>query len=129
MATYRSPKSRETFTRAIGDACQLRIDLLEPTGGSLSIRPADTSTKEDDQSVHGAADRMAECKERQPCSRNGPWRSYATAKGRRIVLADRARKARRSSRCPLCRGPIRIGQYIARLGLTWVHTICAAARM
>jgi hypothetical protein len=46
-----------------------------------------------------------------------------------MILADRARKARRSSWCPLCCGPVRIGQYIARLGLTWVHTTCAVARM
>jgi hypothetical protein len=46
-----------------------------------------------------------------------------------MILAQRTRKARRSSWCPLCRGPVRIGQYIARLGLTWVHTTCVVARM
>jgi hypothetical protein len=46
-----------------------------------------------------------------------------------MILANRTRKARHSSRCPLCRGPVNIGQYIARLGLTWVHTTCAVARM
>lgn len=46
-----------------------------------------------------------------------------------MILARRTRKARRSSWCPLCRAPVLIGQYIARLGLTWVHTKCAVARM
>jgi hypothetical protein len=46
-----------------------------------------------------------------------------------MILAHRTRKARRNSRCALCRGPVSIGQYIARLGLTWVHTTCAVARM
>ena len=51
------------------------------------------------------------------------------AEGGKMILAQRTRKARRSSRCPLCRGPVLIGQYIARLGLTWVHSTCAVARM
>ena len=46
-----------------------------------------------------------------------------------MILAQRARKARRYGWCPLCRTPVLIGQYIARLGLTWVHTKCAVARM
>ena len=46
-----------------------------------------------------------------------------------MILANRTRKARRNGSCPLCRAPVHIGQNIARLGLTWVHTICAVARM
>jgi hypothetical protein len=46
-----------------------------------------------------------------------------------MILAQRVRKARRTSLCALCQSPVLIGQYIARLGLTWVHTKCAAARM
>jgi hypothetical protein len=45
-----------------------------------------------------------------------------------MILATRGRKARRTGRCPLCGGPVFIGQYICRLGLTWVHTKCAIAR-
>ena len=46
-----------------------------------------------------------------------------------MILARRTRKARHNGRCPLCQSPVRIGQYIALLGLTWVHTTCAVARM
>ena len=46
-----------------------------------------------------------------------------------MIRASRTRKARRSGTCPLCRGPVRIGQSIAMLDLTWVHTTCATARM
>lgn len=46
-----------------------------------------------------------------------------------MILAHRTRKARRGGACPLCRGPVRIGQHIAKLGLTWVHIACAVARM
>lgn len=46
-----------------------------------------------------------------------------------MILAHRTRKARRNSTCPLCRGAVRIGQPIAMLGRTWVHTTCAVARM
>lgn len=31
-------------------------------------------------------------------------------------LADRVMKARKESTCPLCSGPVRVGQYIARTG-------------
>jgi hypothetical protein len=46
-----------------------------------------------------------------------------------MITASRARKARRAGRCPLCRGPVLIGQRIARLGLSWVHARCAIARI
>jgi hypothetical protein len=46
-----------------------------------------------------------------------------------MILARRTRKARRTSRCNLCRGRVLIGQHIAQLGLTWVHTACAISRM
>jgi hypothetical protein len=45
-----------------------------------------------------------------------------------MIRADRVRKARRTTRCPLCGGPIFTGRQIARLGKTWVHSTCAAAR-
>jgi hypothetical protein len=41
------------------------------------------------------------------------------------VLATRVRKARRESTCPACRGPIRVGQLIARCpGGLWQHASC-----
>lgn len=46
-----------------------------------------------------------------------------------MILASRTRKARRNGRCPLCQGPVTIGQQIAQLGKTWVHTTCAAERI
>jgi hypothetical protein len=46
-----------------------------------------------------------------------------------MILAHRARKARHDSACLLCHGPVRVGQYIACLGVIWVHTRCAVARM
>lgn len=49
--------------------------------------------------------------------------------GRPMTLAHRTRTARRNGACPLCRAPVRIGQQIAMLGRTWVHTTCAVARM
>lgn len=45
-----------------------------------------------------------------------------------MILADRAMKARRTTRCNLCGGPIFVGRMIARLGRTWVHSTCAADR-
>lgn len=45
------------------------------------------------------------------------------------VLADRVCKARRASTCPLCRGPVRVGHLIARMGPgCWVHAACLTAR-
>jgi hypothetical protein len=35
-------------------------------------------------------------------------------------LATRVMRARRESTCPVCRGPIRVGQQIAKCG-TWQH--------
>lgn len=42
-----------------------------------------------------------------------------------MILASRSKKARRNGRCNLCRGAVTIGQSIALLGRTWVHTSCA----
>jgi len=44
----------------------------------------------------------------------------------RLALATRTMKARRSSTCPACRGPILTGQTIARLASppAWVHVRC-----
>jgi hypothetical protein len=45
--------------------------------------------------------------------------------------ADRTRKARHSSRCPLCGGPVLVGQRIGRIRhrgrLVWPHTACIVA--
>ena len=38
----------------------------------------------------------------------------------RLALATRVMKARRASTCPVCRGPILVGQQIAKCG-TWQH--------
>lgn len=46
-----------------------------------------------------------------------------------MILARRAMKARKNSRCPLCRGPVTIGQHLVQLGKTWVHTTCAVERI
>ena len=46
-----------------------------------------------------------------------------------MILAHRTRKARHNGVCPLCQGPVRIGQRIAMLGRSWVHITCAVARM
>jgi len=46
-----------------------------------------------------------------------------------MIRADRVRKARRTTRCNLCGGPIYVGRQIARLGKTWVHSQCAAQRI
>lgn len=45
-----------------------------------------------------------------------------------MIHATRTRKARRNSPCPLCQARITVGQQIAQLGKTWVHSTCAAAR-
>jgi hypothetical protein len=42
----------------------------------------------------------------------------------RLQLADRVMKARKTSTCPLCNGPISVGQRIARTGTTWQHASC-----
>jgi hypothetical protein len=46
-----------------------------------------------------------------------------------VILADRARKARRYSQCHLCRRRVSIGQVIVKTGQSWVHARCAAARI
>jgi hypothetical protein len=44
------------------------------------------------------------------------------------VLADRVMKARRESTCPACRGPVRVGNPIARCpGRQWLHLSCYIA--
>jgi hypothetical protein len=44
------------------------------------------------------------------------------------VLADRTCRARREGTCPACRGPILVGQYIARCpGRVWLHASCFVA--
>ena len=47
----------------------------------------------------------------------------------RLALATRVMKARRSGICPSCRGPIIIGQRIARLTSppAWIHLVCVEA--
>lgn len=41
------------------------------------------------------------------------------------VVATHVRKARRESACPICSGPIRVGQQIARCpGNLWMHCSC-----
>jgi hypothetical protein len=44
----------------------------------------------------------------------------------RLALATRTMKARHNSTCPSCRGPVLIGQQIARLAdpPAWVHVRC-----
>jgi hypothetical protein len=37
------------------------------------------------------------------------------------VLASRVMKARHAGRCPVCRGPVRVGDQIARAGKVWQH--------
>jgi hypothetical protein len=49
-----------------------------------------------------------------------------------VPLATRSMKARRPGTCPLCRGPILVGQSISKI-VHWAHTTCvveqhAAAR-
>lgn len=43
------------------------------------------------------------------------------------VLADRVMRARRTSVCPACSEPIRVGQSISRAGY-WMHTECLIER-
>jgi hypothetical protein len=45
-----------------------------------------------------------------------------------ITLATRTRKARRPGTCPLCRGPIQVGQRIALVGY-WCHAQCVVDRL
>ena len=42
------------------------------------------------------------------------------------LLASRVKKARRAGTCPLCRGPVRVGDSIA-LTVRWAHTGCVIA--
>jgi hypothetical protein len=46
-----------------------------------------------------------------------------------MILATRTKKARRNSRCSLCQQPVSVGQRIALLGRTWVHSACVADRI
>jgi hypothetical protein len=41
-----------------------------------------------------------------------------------MIAVTRVMKARRGSTCPLCKGPIRVGQLIAKCGV-WAHARCA----
>jgi hypothetical protein len=44
------------------------------------------------------------------------------------VLADRTMRARREGTCPVCHGPILVGQPIARCpGRVWMHASCYVA--
>jgi hypothetical protein len=43
------------------------------------------------------------------------------------IVADRVMRARRTSVCPACSEPIRVGQSIARAGY-WMHTECLIER-
>lgn len=47
----------------------------------------------------------------------------------RLALATRTMKARRSSTCPACGGPITVGQAIAKLASPpgWCHLACIPA--
>lgn len=40
------------------------------------------------------------------------------------ALPVKVRKARRSSTCPVCKGPIRVGQLIASCGGLWMCAAC-----
>jgi hypothetical protein len=44
------------------------------------------------------------------------------------MLASRVMKARRPGTCPLCQGPIRIGDSIAKT-VKWAHTGCVVASL
>lgn len=44
------------------------------------------------------------------------------------MLASRVMRARRESTCPLCRGPVRVGQQIGKVG-SWAHTECIIDRL
>jgi hypothetical protein len=39
------------------------------------------------------------------------------------VLPTRVMRARRAGTCPLCKGPIHVGQVIAKCGV-WMHASC-----
>ena len=43
------------------------------------------------------------------------------------LLASRVMKARRAGTCPICRGPIRVGDLIAKT-VKWAHAGCVIAR-
>jgi hypothetical protein len=43
------------------------------------------------------------------------------------MTATRVMKARRTSTCSLCRGPIKLGQKIAKSGI-WAHVECIIER-
>ena len=47
--------------------------------------------------------------------------------GTQTVLASRVMKARRESMCPECKGPVRVGELIARCGY-WMHVACLIER-
>jgi hypothetical protein len=40
------------------------------------------------------------------------------------LLASRVMKARKPSRCPLCRDLVHVGQQIGRTPIGWCHTQC-----
>lgn len=46
----------------------------------------------------------------------------------RPLLASRVMKARRAGTCPLCRGPIRVGEQIAKT-VRWAHAGCVVAAL
>jgi hypothetical protein len=47
----------------------------------------------------------------------------------RLALATRTKRARHTSTCPACRGPILVGMTIARLASppAWIHVRCVPA--
>ncbi len=57
-------------------------------------------------------------------------RARARGEGAPVVIASHARKARHRGRCPLCGGPIAVGQGICRVGRggTWLHVECFTRR-
>lgn len=44
------------------------------------------------------------------------------------LLASRVMKARRTGTCPICRGPIRVGEQIAKT-VKWAHAGCVVASL